>query len=71
MVRLLPRALGEQCVDPLGVRAHAQASVDLATSIQRTIEGIPLLCESRPDLDLAARARELVTLFELATRNCP
>jgi AcrR family transcriptional regulator len=43
----------------------------VATSIQRTIEGIPLLCESRPDLDLAACARELVTLFELATRNSP
>jgi AcrR family transcriptional regulator len=43
----------------------------IATSIQRTIEGIPLLCESRPDFDLAACARELVTLFELATRNSP
>lgn len=41
----------------------------VATSIQRTIEGIPLLCETRPDLDFTACARELVTMFELATRN--
>jgi AcrR family transcriptional regulator len=41
----------------------------VAMSIQRTIEGVPLLCESRPDLDLAACARELATAFELATRN--
>ena len=41
----------------------------VATSIQRTIEGIPLLCESRPDLDFATCAQELVTMFELATRN--
>ena len=41
----------------------------IAMSIQRTIEGVPLLCESRPDLDLAACARELATAFELATRN--
>jgi hypothetical protein len=41
----------------------------VATSIQRTIEGVPMLCESRPDLDFAACARELVTVFELATRN--
>lgn len=41
----------------------------VATSIQRTIEAIPLLCESRPDLDFTACARELVTMFELATRN--
>ena len=41
----------------------------IATSIQRTIEAIPMLCETRPDLDLADCARELVTMFELATRN--
>ena len=41
----------------------------VATSIQRTIEGVPMLCESRPDLDFTACARELVIMFELATRN--
>lgn len=41
----------------------------VATSIQRTIEAVPLLCETRPDLDFAACARELVAMFELATRN--
>jgi len=41
----------------------------VAMSIQRTIEGVPLLCESRPDLDFTACARELATVFELATRN--
>jgi hypothetical protein len=41
----------------------------VATSIQRTIEAVPLLCETHPDLDFTACARELVTMFELATRN--
>lgn len=40
----------------------------VAASIQRTLEGIPMLLESRPDLDLGACARELVTLFDLAVR---
>jgi AcrR family transcriptional regulator len=44
-------------------------TVLVATSIQRTIEGIPLLLESRPDLDLEACARELVTLYDLAVRS--
>jgi AcrR family transcriptional regulator len=41
----------------------------VATSIQRTIESVPLLCESHPDLDLAACAREMATMFDLATRK--
>lgn len=41
----------------------------VAMSIQRTIEGVPLMCESRPDLDFTACAEELATVFELATRN--
>jgi AcrR family transcriptional regulator len=41
----------------------------IATSIQRSFDGIPLLLESRPDLDLASCARELVTMFDLATRR--
>jgi AcrR family transcriptional regulator len=41
----------------------------IAASIQRSLDGIPLLLESRPDLDLASCAQELVTLFDLATRR--
>jgi AcrR family transcriptional regulator len=41
----------------------------VAMSIQRTIEGVPLMCESHPDLDFAACARELATVFDLATRS--
>jgi AcrR family transcriptional regulator len=41
----------------------------IATSIQRTIEGVPMLAESHPDLDFTACARELATMFDLATRN--
>jgi hypothetical protein len=41
----------------------------IAASIQRSLDGIPLLLESRPDLDLASCAKELVTLFDLATRR--
>jgi AcrR family transcriptional regulator len=41
----------------------------VATSIQRSIEGIPMLLETCPELDLEAAAEELVTLFDLAVRN--
>lgn len=41
----------------------------VATSIQRSIEGIPMLLETHPDLDLEACAQELITLFDLAVRN--
>jgi len=41
----------------------------VATSIQRAIEGIPMLLETHPQLDLDAGAEELVTLFDLAVRN--
>jgi len=41
----------------------------MAASIQRSLDGIPLLLESRPDLDLALCARELATIYELATRR--
>ncbi|NUS03635.1 MAG: TetR family transcriptional regulator [Nonomuraea sp.] len=42
--------------------------VVLAAAIQRSLDGVPMLVESRPDLDLAACARELATVFDLATR---
>jgi AcrR family transcriptional regulator len=41
----------------------------MATAIQRALDGLPFLLESTPDLDLDRYARELVTLFELATRR--
>jgi AcrR family transcriptional regulator len=40
----------------------------LATTVQRSIDGLPLMLAADPDLDLTAYARELVTLFELGTR---
>lgn len=41
----------------------------VAAAIQRTIEGLPLLMERHPDLDLAAYAAELVELFDRGTRG--
>jgi AcrR family transcriptional regulator len=40
----------------------------MATTIQRSLDGIPLAQAADPDLDLDAYARELVTLFTLATQ---
>jgi AcrR family transcriptional regulator len=40
----------------------------LAASIQRSLDGIPMLLESHPDLDLAVCAGELATVYDLATR---
>jgi len=41
----------------------------MAAVIQRAIDGLPLLIETVPDLDLDAYAREVATLFDLATRR--
>ena len=41
----------------------------VATAVQRSVEGLPFLLESIPDLDCAAFGRELVTLFDLGTRR--
>jgi AcrR family transcriptional regulator len=43
----------------------------IAVVVQRAVDGLPFLLQSRPDLDCAAYARELVTLFDLATRARP
>jgi AcrR family transcriptional regulator len=40
----------------------------MATTIQRSIDGLPFLLRGTPDLDLADYAEELSTLFDLATR---
>lgn len=41
----------------------------MAAVIQRSIDGLPLLLASLPDLDVDAYGREVVTLFDLATRR--
>lgn len=41
----------------------------MATTIQRSLDGIPLAQSTNPDLDLDTYARELVELFTLATRK--
>jgi AcrR family transcriptional regulator len=43
----------------------------MAVVVQRAVDGLPFLLESGPDLDCAAYANELVTLFDLATRARP
>lgn len=41
----------------------------MATTIQRSLDGIPLAQAANPDLDLDTYAHELVELFTLATRK--
>lgn len=41
----------------------------MATTIQRSLDGIPLAQSTNPDLDLDTYAQELVELFTLATRK--
>ncbi|HEY4020919.1 MAG TPA: TetR/AcrR family transcriptional regulator [Pseudonocardiaceae bacterium] len=36
--------------------------------VQRSVDGLPFLLETRPDLDLDAYAEELVETFDIATR---
>lgn len=40
----------------------------MASTVQRAVDGLPFLLQSKPDLDLAAYADELATLFDRATR---
>jgi AcrR family transcriptional regulator len=41
----------------------------MATTIQRSLDGIPLAQSTNPDLNLDVYARELVEIFSLATRK--
>jgi predicted regulator of Ras-like GTPase activity (Roadblock/LC7/MglB family) len=41
----------------------------MAAVIQRAVDGLPFLLATHPDIDVDAYAREVVTLFELATRR--
>lgn len=43
----------------------------MATLIQREIDGLPFLLDMRPGLDVAVYGREVVTVFDLATRGQP
>ena len=40
----------------------------MATLVQRSVDGLPFLLDMRPGLDVAAYRREVVTVFDLATR---
>jgi AcrR family transcriptional regulator len=40
----------------------------MAATVQRSIDGLPFLLQTRPDLDLDLVARELTELFDHATR---
>ncbi|WP_328611530.1 TetR family transcriptional regulator [Amycolatopsis sp. NBC_00345] len=41
----------------------------LGSLVQRSVDGLPFLLETRPGLDLCAYAEELVEAFDLATRR--
>ena len=43
----------------------------IAATVQRSLDGLPFLLDSMPDLDPKAYAQELVTLFELGTHRRP
>ena len=43
----------------------------IAATVQRSVDGLPFLLDSMPDLDPRAYAQELITLFELGTRWRP
>jgi AcrR family transcriptional regulator len=41
----------------------------MGSLVQRSVDGLPFLLETRPDLDLTAYAEELVETFDIATRR--
>lgn len=41
----------------------------MGSLVQRSVDGLPFLLETRPDLDLGAYAEELVNTFDIATRG--
>jgi AcrR family transcriptional regulator len=41
----------------------------MAVVVHRAVDGLPFLLATYPDVDVAAYAREVVTLFDLATRT--
>ncbi|GGP92684.1 TetR/AcrR family transcriptional regulator [Streptosporangium pseudovulgare] len=41
----------------------------MAATVQRSVDGLPFLLRTEPELDLSRYADELATIFDLATRN--
>jgi AcrR family transcriptional regulator len=73
-----PRDLGSathvEAILRRGVEAGEFREMDthvVAVAVQRAVEGLPFLLRTEPDLDVAAYGRELVTLFDRATRRTP
>jgi AcrR family transcriptional regulator len=71
-----PRDLGSahhvEAILLRGVEAGEFREMDthvVAIAVQRAVEGLPFLLRTEPDLDVAAYGRELVTVFDLATRR--
>jgi hypothetical protein len=71
-----PRDLGSarhvEAILRRGVEAGEFREMDshvVAVAVQRAVEGLPFLLRTEPELDVAAYGRELVTLFDLATRR--
>jgi AcrR family transcriptional regulator len=57
-----------------GLRAGEFRDFDpmvMATTVQRSVDGLPFALRSDPSIDCVSYARELVTLFELATARTP
>jgi AcrR family transcriptional regulator len=70
-----PRDLGSarhvEAILRRGVEAGEFRAMDVhvvAIAVQRAVEGLPFLLRTEPDLDVSAYGRELVTVFDLATR---
>lgn len=61
--------------DLAAILRHGQATGEfrdfdpavMATVVQRAVDGLPFALQADPDLDCAGYAREVVTIFELAT----
>jgi AcrR family transcriptional regulator len=73
-----PRDLGSarhvEAILRRGVGAGEFREMDthvVAIAVQRAVEGLPFLLRTEPDLDVEAYGRELVTVFDLATRRMP
>jgi AcrR family transcriptional regulator len=67
------RAIG--AVEQILLRGQAEGTFRafdafvMGSLVQRSVDGLPFLLETRPDLDLGAYADELVETFDIATRS--
>ncbi|HVV12948.1 TetR/AcrR family transcriptional regulator [Amycolatopsis sp.] len=73
-----PRETEREVLSPMeqiladGQRAGEFREFDVrvvASSVQRSLDGIPMMLEAHPDLDLASAARELVVLYDLGIKR--